>query len=71
MCCENQFPGCVEGGIRLVGSASVYQGRVEVCHNDIWGTVCDDGWDRNEGNVACRQLGYKYERVDFYQKGTG
>ena len=44
--------------MRLVGGQSAYEGRVEVCFSQRWGTVTDDGWSSVDANVVCRQLGY-------------
>ncbi len=48
---------CTQGDIRLQGGTG-NQGRVEICNNNVWGTVCDDLWGAPDAQVACRQLGF-------------
>ena len=49
---------CVDGDVRLVSSVSSSEGRVELCNNGIWGTVCDDAFTNIDAQVVCRQLGF-------------
>ena len=54
------------GELRLVGTSETpphsdrVAGRLEVFLDNEWGTVCADGFDFYEGDLACEQLGYLY-----------
>ena len=54
---------CDQRSLRLVGSPNNGSGRVEVCRFGCWGTVCDEGWDRYDAKIACRQLGFKTDKA--------
>ena len=47
---------CLTGSVRLVKGMSSNEGRLEVCYNNEWGTVCNDYFDHEEAKVVCRQL---------------
>ena len=50
---------CDLGDVRLMGGAYKEEGRVEVCFNGQWGTVCDENWDVLDATTTCSQLGYQ------------
>ena len=49
---------CSYGDIRLADGSTSYEGRVEICIEETYGTVCDDSWDDDDAEVVCRHLGY-------------
>jgi len=87
--CRPCFPGfivgdattciCSNGDIRLMNGTepSVREGRVEICYNNAYGTVCDDRWDIVDASVVCRQLGFNRSedavplRGAYFGRGSG
>jgi len=46
--------------VRLAGGKSERSGRLEVYHDGVWGTVCDDDFNNVAAKVACNNLGFGY-----------
>ena len=49
---------CRIGDLHLQGNTVQGSGRVEICINNVWGTICDNSWSSNDARVVCKQLGF-------------
>ncbi|XP_030845075.1 deleted in malignant brain tumors 1 protein isoform X2 [Strongylocentrotus purpuratus] len=45
--------------VRLVGGSNEAEGTVEIQHNGVWGTICDDSWGIEDADVVCHMLGFQ------------
>ncbi|XP_041372972.1 Down syndrome cell adhesion molecule-like protein 1 isoform X2 [Gigantopelta aegis] len=70
-CQHNEDAGviCQTTGVRLVNGATRYEGRVEVFHDNRWGSVCDDGFHQKEAAVICRSLSLPSHNAQVYGSG--
>ena len=54
--------GCNNGQVRLMNgtiASEGIEGRVEICYNNTYGTICDDLWDEQAAQVVCRAFNGK------------
>ncbi|ORU95125.1 MAG: hypothetical protein A6F71_10755 [Cycloclasticus sp. symbiont of Poecilosclerida sp. M] len=49
---------CSNGDLRLQDGTNLLEGRVEICMDGVWGSICDNLWDEFDAAVVCRQLGF-------------
>ena len=54
---------CSDGALRLMGGDNPLEGRVEICINNAWGTVCDDAFGSDDAQVVCTQLGEPFNGI--------
>lgn len=48
----------MDGTVRLRDGPSSLEGRLEICLNNAWGTVCDDEFTSDEAIIVCAKLGF-------------
>ena len=49
---------CSNGDLRLTDGMTSREGRVEICLNGEWGTVCQTQFSNADAQVTCNQLGF-------------
>ena len=61
--------------MRLANGSNPKEGRLEVRHHGIWGTVCDDDFSAAAATVVCRFLKYRgpvtVKKNGFFGRGSG
>ena len=59
--CNVDSSGCNEIDVRLVDGLTLDDGRVEICLNGVWGSVCDDSWGVSDAIVVMSTTGIYWE----------
>nr|XP_039256746.1 deleted in malignant brain tumors 1 protein-like [Styela clava] len=75
--CNHGYDASVEciSTVRIVSGNGINEGRVEIYHEKVWGTICDDSWDIKDAEVVCRMMGFPEAKSApvraYYGKGVG
>ena len=56
---------CFDGELRLSEGQTEWEGRLEVCWRQRWGTIGSDGWTKNNSQVVCNALGYEFTGINY------
>ena len=50
----------MDGRVLLVDGHNLKEGRVQLCHNGEWHSICADTWSQMdaEADIVCSTLGY-------------
>ena len=63
---STELSNCTSGDIRLVNGTNELEGRLEICVNNVWGTVCSQGFTADDAEVVCDQLGFRSNGKSLY-----
>ncbi|VDH95006.1 Hypothetical predicted protein [Mytilus galloprovincialis] len=68
--CTRVADGLEYDDLRLVDGSHSREGRLEIYHSGVWGSVCDDNFGYPDASVACRQLGFRcLSEIQIYTQG--
>ncbi len=53
-----------------MGGANATLGAIQVCMNNAWGTMCNDGFSTSDATVVCRQLGFPVTGAEAFRDAS-
>ena len=50
---------CTDYDVKLVDGPGINEGKIIICINEVWGTLCNSGITYNIAGIICLELGYQ------------